>query len=256
MPDRRADAGARRRARGPRQAGGFGLPVLRRRLPAHLQRQGQQDPLRRRPRRPGQPRAALRQGPLRLRLRAPPAAAAHAADPPCRCAQARRLHDGPGARHGRLPRSDVGGSARLRRRQAARAARRARPEGARRLRLGQGQQRGGVPVPEAGAHGLRQQQRRPLHAAVPRLERRRAARRHRLGRGLQSGDGRRQGRGRDPHRRQPDREPSGRRDLDEERGGQRHQADRLRPAPLGPRAPRAPASCSSSPTPTSRCSTR
>ncbi len=51
-----------------------GLPVLRRRLPADLQRQGQQDPLRRRPRRPGQPRPPVRQGPLRLRLRAPPAA--------------------------------------------------------------------------------------------------------------------------------------------------------------------------------------
>ena len=33
-------------------------PYLRRRLPAHLQRQGQPDPLRRRPRRPGEPRAA------------------------------------------------------------------------------------------------------------------------------------------------------------------------------------------------------
>ena len=74
VPDRRADAGARRRAGRARQAGRFGLPVLRRRLPAHLQRQGQQDPLRRRPRRPGQPRAPVRQGPLRLRLRAPPAA--------------------------------------------------------------------------------------------------------------------------------------------------------------------------------------
>ena len=74
LPDRRADAGARRRAGGARQAGRVALPVLRRRLPAHLQRQGQPDPLRRGPRRPGQPRAAVRQGPLRLRLRAPSAA--------------------------------------------------------------------------------------------------------------------------------------------------------------------------------------
>ena len=96
LPDRRADAGARRRAAGAGQAGRFGLPVLRRRLPAHLQRQGQQDPLRRRPRRPGQPRPPVRQGPLRLRLRAPPAAPDRAADPPRRRAQARRLHDGPG----------------------------------------------------------------------------------------------------------------------------------------------------------------
>ncbi len=88
LPHRRADAGARRCAGGARQAGRLRLPVLRRRLPAHLQRQGQQDPLRRGPRRPGQPRAAVRQGPLRLRLRAPPAAPDQAADPPRRRAQA------------------------------------------------------------------------------------------------------------------------------------------------------------------------
>ena len=122
----------------------------------------------------------------------------------------------------------------------ARAARRARPEGARRLRLGQGQQRRGLPVPEARAHGLSQQQRRPLHAPVPRVERRRAARGHRLGGGLEPGDGRRQGRGRHHHRRQPEREPSGGVELDQERGAQRHQADRLRPAPLRAGAPRAP----------------
>ena len=53
-----------------------------------------------------------------------------------------------------------------------------------RLRLGQGQQRGGLPVPEAGAHRLRQQQRRPLHAAVPCLVGGGAARGHRLRRGV------------------------------------------------------------------------
>ena len=36
--------------------------------------------------------------------------------------------------------------------------------------------------------GFRHQQRRPLHAAVPRVERRGAARRHRLGRGVEPGD--------------------------------------------------------------------
>ena len=46
-----------------------------------------------------------------------------------------------------------------------------------RLRLGQGVERGGLSVPEAGAHRLRHQQRRPLHAAVPRL----------LGRGADGG---------------------------------------------------------------------
>ena len=56
-------------------------------------------------------------------------------------------------------------------------ARHARPQGAGRFRLRQGQQRRGLSVPEAGAHRLRQQQRRPLHAAVPCLQRRGAARR-------------------------------------------------------------------------------
>ena len=92
LPDRRADAGARRRHGEARQEGGLGVPVLRRRLPAHLPRQGQQDPLRRRARRPVQPRAAVREGPLRLRLRAPPAAPDQAADPQARRAQARGLH--------------------------------------------------------------------------------------------------------------------------------------------------------------------
>ena len=108
LPHRRAHAGARRGAGRARQAGGVGMPILRRRLPAHLQRQGRQDPVRRRPGRPGQPRAALRQGPLRLRLRAPSATPHEAADPACRCAQERRLHDGPRARDGRVPRSDAG----------------------------------------------------------------------------------------------------------------------------------------------------
>ena len=42
-------------------------------------------------------------------------------------------------------------------------------QGAGRLRLGQGLERGGLSVPEAGAHRLRLQQCRSLHAAVPRL---------------------------------------------------------------------------------------
>ena len=129
-------------------------------------------------------------------------------------------------------------------------------KGAGGLRLGQGQQRGSLPVPEAGAHRLRQQQRRPLHAPVPRLVGRRAARGHRLGRRIQPGDGRDEGRGGDRDRRQSDREPSGGRHLDQERGQERHQAGRAGPAPLGPGAPWRTASCSSRPTPTSRCSTR
>ncbi len=59
--------------------------------------------------------------------------------------------------------------------------------GSGRLRLGQGQQRGSLSVPEAGAHRLRQQQRRSLHPPVPRLERGGAAGGHRLGCGVESG---------------------------------------------------------------------
>ena len=45
------------------------LPLLRRRLPAHLPDQGRQDRRRHRQERPGQPEPAVREGPLRLRLR-------------------------------------------------------------------------------------------------------------------------------------------------------------------------------------------
>ncbi len=62
-----------------------------------------------------------------------------------------------------------------------------RQAGARRLRLGQGHQRRGVSLSEAGAHRLRIEQRRPLHAPVPRVERCRADGRHQLGRGVEPG---------------------------------------------------------------------
>ena len=64
-----------------RQAGGLGVPVLRRRLPAHLPRQGQHDPLRAGQGRPGELEPPVRQGPLRLRLRAAQASPDQAADP-------------------------------------------------------------------------------------------------------------------------------------------------------------------------------
>ena len=64
------------------------LPVLRRRLPAHLPHQGRQAPLRHRQERPGQPEPALRQGPLRLRLRRQSAAPDQADDPQGRRAKA------------------------------------------------------------------------------------------------------------------------------------------------------------------------
>ena len=106
-------------------------------------------------------------------------------------AEDRRLHDGSGESVARVPRGDVGRGARARRRHAdARSATRAGREALAGFGSAKGSQRGGVPLPEAGAHRLRHQQRRPLHAAVPRVERGGAARRHRLGRGVESGDGR------------------------------------------------------------------
>ena len=81
VPDRRADARARGRHDRRRQDSGVGVPVLRRRLPAHLPRQGQRDPLRAGQGRPGELEPAVRQGPLRLRLRAAPAPPHHAAHP-------------------------------------------------------------------------------------------------------------------------------------------------------------------------------
>ncbi len=57
------------------------------------------------------------------------------------------------------------------------------PARARRFRLRQGLERRGLSVPEAGAHRLRHQQRRSLHAPVPRLVGGSAAGRRRLGGG-------------------------------------------------------------------------
>ncbi len=114
-----------------------------------------------------------------------------------------------------------------------------RQERARRLRLRQGHQRGGVSVPEAGAHRLRLEQRGSLHAAVPCLERRRADGGDQLGRGIEPGE-RRRARGGDlPHRREPGVEPPGGGDLDQECSQERHEADLRRPAPLRAFAPRA-----------------
>jgi ferredoxin len=83
-----------------------------------------------------------------------------------------------------VPRGELGRGAGARRRRPEGDPRCARRAGAGRLRLGQGQQRGGLPVPEAGAHRLRHPQRRPLHAPVPRLVGGGAARGHRLRRGV------------------------------------------------------------------------
>ena len=219
LPDRRADAqdpdrlaggGQDRSIRSARSAASAACSPTTSR---------QQDRQRRRPRRPGQPRPAVRQGPLRLRLRAPPAAPDQAADPQARRAQGPGATDAAtrptGATVFREATWDEALDLAAGRLKAP--ARHARQEGAGRLRLGQGQQRRGLPVPEAGAHRLRQQQRRPLHAPVPCLQRGGAARRRGLGRGEQPGQ-RRGARRADPRDRlQPDRQPPGGRHLDEER---------------------------------------
>ena len=69
-----------------------------------------------------------------------------------------------------FPRGELGGGAgRAPPQGLKRDPRPRRRRGAGRLRLGQVLERGGLSLPEAGAHRLRHQQRRPLHAAVPRL---------------------------------------------------------------------------------------
>ena len=126
--------------------------------------------------------------------------------------------------------------------------------GAGRLRLGQGLQRGGVPRPEARAPGLRHQQRRPLHAAVPRLLGRGAARRHRLRRGHRPVHRLRGLRRHHRDRRQPHREPPGRRHL-LQAGGEALDPHRHGPAGPGAQAPRHPHAPVQPLAPTSPCST-
>ena len=189
LPDRRADAvGDARREPDPRhlcrQEGRLAVPVLRRRLPGHLSGQGREDHLRRGPRRPGQPQPALRQGPLRLRLHpssaSPDQAAGAAAEREEGCQRSGRSGQSVHA----FPRSVVGRGARYRRQGPREDPRREGRQGAGRFRLRQGLERRGLSVPEAGAHRLRLQQCRSLHAAVPCLVGRGADGRPELGRGV------------------------------------------------------------------------
>ena len=168
---------------------------------------------------------------------APPGPPDRAADPQGRRVEARR-RDRPGQPLHPFPQGDLGGGARPRRRRAA--ARSATATGqarAGRLRLGQGVERGGLSVPEAGAHRVRQQQCRSLHAAVPRLVGRGADGGDRLGRGDRALH--RRGRRRRDHRdrRAADREPPGGRDLLQAGGQARRQDLRDRPARPHPDAP-------------------
>ncbi len=195
---------------------------------------------RRGPRRAGQPQPALRQGPLRLRLRHHPH---RLTEPLIRKAGVPKRDDRRSIRptRGRTSARRAGkrrstsppaGLKRIRDRDG-----RQRP---RRLRLGQGLERGGLSVPEARAHRVRHQQCRPLHAALPRLDRRGADGGHRLGRGHRAVHRAARRRRDHRHRRQPDRQPPGRRDLHQERRQARRQADRHRPARPGPGAARDP----------------
>ena len=275
---RRPDPAAHRARRGRQR-----VPVLRRRLRAHLLRgpRARRHRVRRGPRPARLAGPAVRQGPVRLGLRRLAAAPDHAADPP----------------RGLLPQGPaVGATSRRRgRRSAATAAQRAAAGEAcgadydevlphfreatweealdlvarrlteiharrrsgrdRRLRLGEVLQRGGLPLPEAHPHRLPHQQRGPLHPAVPRLQRRRAVRGHRLRRGVHDVRRRRQRRRRDRRRQQRDRQPPGRLSLLQ--AGPAAAARRSSTSTRGPtRWPTTPtSSASSSPAPTSPSTT-
>ncbi len=152
-----------------------------------------------------------------------------------------------------FPRSLLGRGARHRGQGPRQDPRREGRQGARRLRFGQGLERGGLSVPEAGAHRLRLQQCRSLHPAVPRLLGRGADGRPELGRGVGAVRGRDGRRSHHRDRRQSDGESSGRRDLHQERGQTRRQADRDGSAPAD-RCRATPTSIwRSRPAATSRC---
>ena len=107
------------------------------------------DPLGRRQGRPRQPRQALRQGPLRLRLCKPSPPADGAADPPGRRAEVGRYRHRPSRFLHPLPRSELGRSARPGGAGLQAHPRQPRRRRARRLRLGQGVERGGLPLPRS-----------------------------------------------------------------------------------------------------------
>ena len=244
LPDRRAvreepdgQGGQDPRGGRIRQGRQFALSLLRRRLPDARRRQGQPDRPDRRAQRLRQRKPAVRQGTLRFRLCDVVRAADQAPDPARRCAEVGRGRPARRRSDDRLPRSHLGRGA---------GARRQRPEEdphpawrafAGRLRLGQGLQRGGLSVPEAGAPGLRHQQCRPLHQALPCLVGRRPHGGRRLGRGVGAVHRRAQGRVHHGHRRPADDQPSRRRDLLQAGRQARRQADRHRPARPGPDAP-------------------
>ena len=261
LPDRRADAGrlsGRQRGAGglARPQGGQPLPLLRRGLPGHLRGEGREARLRHRPRRSGEPQPALRQGPLRLRLHPSPAPPDDAADP---AAQRRRRT--------RTTRSTRPTRGRISARRAGRRRWTARP---RRLRAHPRRRTGRRRWP--GSARPRDRTRRltcsrswcaPASASTTSTTARGSATPRSVAalmEGLNSGAvtravlGGARCRGHHRHRRQPDRESSGRGHLHQERGqGARRQADRHRPAAAGAVAPRAAHISRSSRAATWRC---
>ena len=200
------------------------MPLLRRRLPTHLSHQERQALVCHRPRRPGQRKPALRQGPLRLRLYQQSAAPDEAAGAQGRRRQGRRRPGRSGKPVHAFPRSDLGRGDGARRGGLEKNPRPRRAARARRLRLGQGLERRGLSFPEAGAHRLWLQQCRSLHAALSRLVGRGAARRRRLGGGDRDLQRMQEFRFHHRHRRQPDRESPRRRHLLQAGGQARRQA--------------------------------
>ena len=230
-------------------------PYCGRGMPAHLQRQGQQDPLGGRVADgPANSQPPVREGTLRLRLRAAQAPAHPAAHPQARREKAQGLR--------RRSRQLV---ARCSARRAGRRRSTSPANGLRDIRDTHGKKAlagfGSAKGTNEEAYLFQKLVRtgfgsnnvdhctRLCHASIGR----RAHGGHQLGRGLEPG-ARRDERGGDlPHRRQPHGEPPGGGDLDEERRQGGREADRRRSAPG--RASRAtrPTTCSSRPTPTWRC---
>ena len=132
LPDRCARARARRVSREGGSQGLLGLPVLWRRLSADLSRRRRAYRARRGTRRSGEPRAAVREGPLRLRLRDASAPADEADDPSQGRAEERRLHRRSCQSALRVPRGFVGRGDGARGRDAGFDPRHARPARARR----------------------------------------------------------------------------------------------------------------------------
>ena len=184
-------------------------------------------------------RPPVREGPLRLRLRPPPAAADEAADPQARRGEDEGLRRWIRTTGGTRSARRLGRGARSRRERPARDPRRATASSA---LAGFGSAKG--TNEEAylfqklvrtgfGSNNVDHCTRLCHASSVAAL-----MEGHQLGRGVEPGARRDEGRGHLRHRRQSDGEPPGRGDLDQERGEARREAHRRRSAPHRSRAPR------------------